>query len=241
MALTVAPSNLTLSADLSGGLEAFDRWAIARGLRGKDIFDTAAKVMRYWVSFALAKVPRGDAARIHAGLMQTARNYVAATRQSRTRSKAKVSNTYRGTVAAAIVAALDYKGARTARGAGFYRIVGQFDRARQFSANHHRAGFLPAFSVLPAGGAQPVDSRGPRYASPAGSIEHHLTDDLASILVENFASQSGDHPFRTRPAGIAGLAEHAFDDALQEVFAMIAGFLRRDMEKAAASAGFTVQ
>lgn len=232
-------------------LQAFDQWALARGMRGRDIYDTIAKVMRYWVSFAMAKVPLGDPARVRAGLMRQIRSYSALGRIVHSGGRnagTRRADALRGTVASAIVAILNYKGARDlakARSPQFYARVNEYIRKRAYSVNHHRGGFIPAISVLGRGkGSDPAASGGvrmPKYRHPAGSMAHSFTDELAHILVENFASQSGEHPFRTRPVGITGLAGRAFEEALGEVGVMIGEFLRRDMENAASVAGLSVK
>jgi len=121
------------------------------------------------------------------------------------------------------VAILNYKGAwnlARARSPQFYQRVNQFINARAYSASHHRSGFLPAINVLGRGTGKgsantaAVAGRLPKYSHPPGYIAHKFTDQIASILVENFASQSGDHPFRTRPDGITGLAGATADPAL---------------------------
>jgi len=260
MAITVPAKFLqnVANADGIGGadvVDAFDRWAIARGMRGQDIFDTIAKVMQYWVSFAMSKIPQGDRGKVRANLMRTIRTYSALDRalyagKGRNRDVRR-ANMLRGTVASAIVAIIDYRGARAlarARSPQFYAEVAKYIGSREYSVNTHRAGLLPAINVLgrgkgAAGGATEkglVNTRVPKYKHPPGFISHNFTDDLASILVENFASQSGNHPFRTRPAGIAGLAGDAFDAALAEVVGMIGEFLYHDMANAASSAGFSV-
>lgn len=237
-------------------IQAFDQWAMQRGMRGRDIADTIAKVMRYWVSFAMAKVPRGDAAQIRQDLKRIITTYSDIRRIAGPRTNLRTRKTtrdaradqLRGTMAAAIVVILNYKGARDlakARSPQFYRKVNQYINARAFSANHHRSGFMPAINVLGRGTGKgtantaEVAGRLPKYQHPPGLVAHKFTDDLASILVENFASASANQPFRA-PDGITGLAGGAFDSALAEVIRMIGEFLRADLEKAAQKAGFTV-
>ncbi len=255
MAITVPARFLqnVANADGIGGADvvsAFDRWAIARGMRGKDIFDTIAKVMQYWVSFAMSKIPQGDRAKVRANLMRTIRNYSALDRvvyagKGKNRDIRR-ANMLRGTVASAIVAIINYKGARElarARSPQFYAQVAKYIGSREYSVSHHRAGLLPAINVLGRGKGTSAADRGtgmPKYKHPPGFMAHDFTEELASILVENFASQSGNHPFRTRPSGIAGLAGDAFDTALAEVVGMVGEFLHHDMANAAAASGFTV-
>ena len=243
MAFTVPAS--FLKSD-SPGLEAFDQWAVARGMRGKDLAETVSNVMKYWVSFAMAKVPRGDRAKVRENLTRLVSTYSAIDRQiySGKRNKdTRRADALRGTVAAAIVAILNYKGARELarqRSPEFYSKVREFIGKREYSVNHHRGGFIPAINVLGRGKGSTAGDRPPKYRHPSGLIAHQFTDELAEILVENFASQSGDHPFRTRPDGITGIAGDAFDAALGEVLELVSDFLQKDMLDAARSAGFTV-
>lgn len=259
-ASTTLINNLT-DKDGAGGaaiLDAFDRWAVARGMRGRDLYDTVAKVMRYWVSFAMAKVPKGDAGKVREGLRRQIRTYsqIAArhtgsytnlrSRKTHRGPGAAQADIYRGSVAAAIVAILNYKGANTlarARSPEFYKKAAEYERNRVYSVNHHRSGFMPAINVLGRGkGSDPGNGnvRMPKYRHPRGLIAHDFTDELAEILVENFASQSGNHPFRTKPDGIAGLAGDAFDKGLAEVVKMVGEFLYHDLANGAAEAGFVV-
>jgi hypothetical protein len=233
-------------------IQAFDQWAVQRGMRGRDSADTIAKVMRYWVSFAMAKVPRGDAAKIRQDLRRIITTYsnlraIAGPKTNlRTRKTTRDARAdqLRGSMAAAIVAILNYRGARDlakARSPQFYAKVNQFINARAHSANHHRSGFLPAINVLGRGtgkgtaNSAAVAGRLPKYQHPPGAVAHKFTDQLASILVENFASAAGPHA-----AGITGLAGGAFDAGLTEVIAMIGNFLRDDLLKSAQAAGFAV-
>lgn len=223
-------------------IQAFDEWAVQRGMRGRDIADTIAKVMKYWVSFAMSKVPQGNAAKIRSQLQTLIVSYSRAKRGV----KSRMADRYRGTLAAAIVMILNYKGARDlarARDPLFYSKVNQFVNSRAYSANHHRSGFLPAINVLGRGkgaaaGAtvkDAINTRVPKYKHPPGYVAHKFTDDLASILVENFASAAGPHA-----AGITGLAGGAFDAGLAEVIKMIGEFLSNDLRAAAQKAGFAV-
>lgn len=254
MAISVSSNfaNNMGSGDPAVGLDcitAFDQWALARGMRGKDIFDTIAKVMQYWVSFAMSKVPKGDAGKIrrHLETLTTSYSRIGSGDRAKLRGS-RTSNRLRGTIASAIVHILNYKGARLKAAfgddAGYYATVNQYINARAYSANMYRGGFMPAINVLGRGkGADPGNSgqiRAPKYRHPTGSIAHSFTDQLASILVENFAAQSDNHPFRSKSSTIETLAGDAFDKGLVQVIEMVGSFLKNDMEKAAAASGFTV-
>jgi hypothetical protein len=218
--------------------DALYQWGAARELRGKDISDTLAKAMRYWVSFALAKVPRGSAEKIRSDLTRIVQQY-----KGTKGSKGKVSARWRGTLAALLVFKLNWKGdsrdLARARSPQFFVRVSQFVNARAYGANLHRAGFLPALSQLPNARvrATPASDPGrmPKYRHQPGLIDHTFSDQLAEILVENFASAAGP-----KAAGISGLAGDAFDTAAAELFDMISSFLLTDLMEAAAKAGFEI-
>jgi hypothetical protein len=219
---------VTVHADSHG--TALDRWAAARGMRGKDHAETLARAMKFWVSFAMAKIPLGDAARIRTGLERIITAY-------ETTPGGRKPHKRRGTLAAAIVYLLDWKGARAlarSRSPRFYTLASKFIQARAYSANLHRAGFLPALNLL--GKASGPATRLPKYRVPAGRIDHRFSDRVAHILVENFATAAaGPGP---APSGITGLAPRAFSDSWPEVEALLEKFLREDAERAAKSAGF---
>jgi len=222
-------------------IEAFKQWGIQRELRGKGIQDTAKKVMKYWVANAFQQIPKGDRAAIRARLMTIVSTYSdlpAATATATTKKAQRIidrANMYRGTVAARIVATLDPKGVRGKGRAGspqFYAAVAKYVNLSVFSANLHRAGLLPARKALgvPNSGGPP-----PKITSAPGSYdEEFLGEDIASIMVENWATSKGG-------AGITYLAGSAFDVALTETTRRIAEFVHADVLKAAARTGLTAR
>jgi hypothetical protein len=221
----------------TSAMHALAKYAARESLRGKGLMDTARKVFRFLVSFALAKIPNGDPRRIRAQLMQITMYSSLASRRSYNLSQSirtkrnKTSDAHRGTLAAKLVFLLNYAGARAAKGPAFYRIVRKFVSARSYSARIHDAGLYPAL----AGTKAPTKGKLPRYRHTPGSYDERLTEDVATILAENWASAHGPNA-----KGIIGLAGFAFDAALPEVDRLLTRYLTQDIEKAAKAAGFKV-
>lgn len=222
-----------LTVDPSAAFAAFDRWAQFQRIRGKSTEQILRKVMRYWISYAIAKIPVAEPGKIDANLTRqitTARPPASA----RTRRTSAVADKWRGTLASAIVAALDYRGARALRGAAFYRRVAAFVSARKYAARHHKAGFLPAIQALrvPAGGG-----RLPRYSRPPGAYQEHISDLAAILIAENFA-KAATRPGRPAPIGIQGIAPAALSAAESEVARTLHRWLVADLMTAGRRAGF---
>ena len=189
-------------------------WADARKRRGKDYEDTLRKVMREWVHLAFDYVSKK-----HPASKEKIRNYLMgvtmkyASRKSsvigRKRSKAKME--MQGTLAAAIIWKLDWKGARSAKNStAFYQKAKAFLRAREFSSGLHKAGFFATFDLVHG---RPAGSSGPRYKKfPLGKVEQKQTGDWAEIVSSNFASAKNG-------LGITGLAGEAFDATLAPTIA----------------------
>ena len=218
-------------------IDAFRQWGIQRELRGKGIQDTAKKVMKYWVTNAFQLIPKGDRNAIRARLMEIVTTYTqlpantAAPTTKKAQRLAARANMYRGTAAARIVATLKLKGARAPSTAAFYALVAKYVNASVFSANLHRAGLLPARKALsiPNTGGPP-----PKIPNAPGSYDEYLAEDIASIMVENWATSRGGD-------GITYLAGSAFDIALTETARRIAEFVQADVLKTAARIGLTAR
>jgi hypothetical protein len=227
------------------GIHALAKYAAKEALRGKGMLETARKVFRFLVSFALNKIPNGDPKRIRAQLQQHVRRYsnlragmagVSVNLRTRKTRRDKVADALRGTLAAKVVGLLNYSGARHVQSAEFYRIVRKFINRRAYSARLHRAGLTPALAgTAKAGGSVKTGGGLPKYYHTPGSYAESLNDDVANILAENWASAHGPNA-----KGIIGLAGFAFDAALPEVDRLLTKYLTQDMQKAARAAGFEV-
>lgn len=207
-------------------------YAQQRARRGKDRADTLRKIMREWVFLAYDLVPPGDKVKIRNYLMSSTRAYAKQQSSRFNPRTAKVRNEMRGTMALAIVRKFDYKGAASLSGTALAKVAKAFVRARVFSSNLHRAGFFPAFDALHG---RPAGTSGPRYKKhPPGGISEELADNVASILVENWASsKDGD--------GISGIAGSCFAATLPKVVEKFAAYALKDELADARKYGFTTR
>lgn len=217
----------------ASAVSAFEKYAQAQGLRGKDLNAVLRKVMKYVVSFSIAKIPKGDSKKIRQELTTVVSNYSKLDTRN-VRSGGRAANKWRGTLAAKLVAMLDWKGARAAGALGdyegFYSAVSRFTARRASAANLHRAGLREAAMKLRAS----TQGRLPQFKKSPGDYREVITDAITSIIVENWAASAGGD-------GIVKLAGNVFDIAFVEAEKMIAGFLQKDMEKAAQKVGLTVK
>ena len=158
-----ATADISVVINPGQAFRAFEDWGRLQQIRGKSSEATLKKLMKFWISFALFKIHAADPAAIEANLMRLSVSSSKLMIRSRRRRTAatqnrfgKLGDKYRGTVAAAIIAAINYKGVRNASrvgskkrvvgdGAAFYAEVPKFIRARKFSARLHKAGFIPPF------------------------------------------------------------------------------------------------
>lgn len=244
-----ATADVSISLDPSAVFVAFNDYARLQQIRGKTSEATLKKLMKFWISFALFKIDAAKPADIEANLMRLTASYSRIQIRSRRRLSAKSKNRYgaaadryRGTVAAAIVAALNYKGVKNAASAGGKRIVGdgtafyatvrRFISARKYSAKLHKAGFYPTITALKIGSI----GRLPKYRNTPGTYKENIQNFAAILVAENFAS-AADRPGRPA-AGIAGLFPNCLSDAETEVGLQLEKWLAQDLRAAASAAGF---
>lgn len=224
--------NLVKVVDQSA-VGALQRYAEAQAFRGKAIIDTYRKIMRFWVHFAMRKIPAGSSSRIRANLTQvvtTYSNIAAASRGLRSNIttrrviRNRTADKWRGTLADRIVRTLNAKN-------GTRLSPAKFTASKAWSANLHKAGLKPAIS----GAGVSYSGRLPKLKRPAGAYRETLGDQIVSILAENFASANGP-----RAAGIARLAPGAFELAQNEVETMVAKWLDKAVRDAAKAVGFYI-
>lgn len=240
----MADQGLFIITDTSA-IHALAKYAAKEALRGKGLLETARKIFRFLVSFALAKIPNGDPRKIRANLQRLVRSYsnlragytgVSVNRRTRKTRRDRVADALRGSLAAKIVGLLNYSGARHVQSAEFYRIVRKFIARRAYSARLHRSGLTPALAgTARAGGSVKTGGSLPKYYHTPGSYAESLTEDVATILCENWASAHGPNA-----KGIIGLAGYAFDQSLPEVDRLLTSYLQKESEQNARAAGFQV-
>lgn len=230
------PENLFVITDLSLS-GAFRTYARQQELRGKGIAETAKKFMRMWVGEALDRIPPGDRDKVQRYLLQqtaTARVAAATKDTKKAARSAALANQFRHTIAARIVAALNIYHARGKPADQFYSAVNRWFQRRLFAVNLHRAGLLPARRQL-----RLADRKGrmPRLSAAPGDYGETLTEDIVTLVVENWAS-ARKTPTNPSPKGITGLAGGAFDSALNAVNARITDYVLQNMRIAANRSGF---
>jgi len=223
-----------LTLNPSKSFAAFDEWAELQKLRGKSGEQVLRKLMTYWISFAIAKIPAGNAETIRADLMTLRRNY----KPPIIGAKGKAADRYRGTIAAMLVQRLNWKNANSAKnkrgGSAFYGKVPQFINARVFSRNVHKAGFKPTLAALRA----KSPDRTPNYGKMPGTYEQDINDWSATLIAENYAS-SAQRPGNTlAPLTIVGLAGDCLSAPEPEVARQLEKWLAEDLIAAANRTGF---
>lgn len=236
--------------DMSASL-ALTRYAGIEALRGKTMAETMKKVMRFWVDFAVKKVPKGDRGKIMRELSQVVTSYskisssmtgVSTNLKTRKTKRAAHVDRWKGTYASIIVAKLNYNKAKGSGWDHFYKSVALFVRRRLFASNLHRSGFRPAFMRLR--GKMSSLGRDPKMRSDAGGYIDSVKERVVEILVENWASAREDWepgvPKKHKPDGISKLAPNAFNEALVQVEAMLTDFFYKDVKKLAKEVGFDV-
>lgn len=245
-----AEGNITLTLNPKAAFAAFDDYARMQQIRGKTAEQTLRKVMRFWISFAMHRITKADAKDIEANLMRlTARSsklMMRSRKSLRARSQnrfGKLADKYRGTLAASIVAIINYGGVKNASsvkgrkrvvgdGQAFYSNVGKFIGARKYAAGVHRAGFNPAVTALRITGT----GKTPKYKNVPGKYTEDIKTTAATLVAENFASAAS---FPGRPAkGITGIAPTVLKDAEADMAKELARWLEMDLRAAAARAGF---
>jgi hypothetical protein len=212
-------------------VDAINRYAMHRAFQGKALIDTFRKIMKFWVHFAIGKIPRGNREKIISNLMQVVVGYtrlsvankgIKSSLRSRKVVRKVSTNRFRGTLADRLAR---QRSARTGKPLSPSRFVS----GKAWSAGLHRAGLAPAI----AGAGVPYRARLPKLKNPAGSYEEKIMTNTVSITALNFASSNG-----SRAAGIEGLAPSAFSAAQNEVYAQVNKWLTIDIRNAAKDVGF---
>lgn len=241
----VPPPSVTVRINPEGLTPAFAAWRELRRRAGRSEEGIPRKVMRFWISAGIKKIPKGDMAKIERDLMRAVK-YSAKSRRTaktaRVRKKRKrdaaLAAKYRGTVAELLVRKLNWQNANAAvrkdGSPAFYGKVGQFIGARKWSRNLHRAGFYPVINKLR------VDRDGylPRGLKRLpGTYEEKFSDNAALLIADNMAS-TAQRPGGDPPATIAGLAPNCLKDSEREMARLFEKWLAEDEAAYARRAGF---
>src|SRR5262245_17579578 len=109
----------SIKVNPSVAFRAFDEWSQLMRVRGQSLERILRRLMKHWIALAISQMKGkglgGDVAKIEADLSKI----ISLGRQrnlKRKRARSKAAAKYRGTVAAWLVAILNWGNARTARG-----------------------------------------------------------------------------------------------------------------------------
>lgn len=212
-------ASITVDLNFLQGLTTYI--AQQRADRGRNEVATLQRLMKYWVSYAMADVPRAEASAIRLYLLgKTALTGAAPARTRRKRGAQR--QLLQNTIALAIVVKTNYKGrGRTARGLDLLKLTNKFINARTFAAGVHRSGFLPALKFLRA----PVGERLPKYRHIPGKVTPIDGPETTGITVENFAKV------------ISTLAPRAFEKASRNLETNLVQWVRQNEAEARRRAG----
>lgn len=228
-------SQLFLPVDFSV-LPALDAWGKYASMRGKSVEDVMKKAMRYALDFAIAKTRKGNREKVRADLSRV----IAVYKGTRKNSKAKASNQWRGTMAAAIIWRLNLRNGQTLavnKSPAFYSAVAKFVNGREYAVNLHAAGWKPAQRAL-RGPSSSVRLPSFRKAPPGSEPRMSFSADLAEIIVENWASSAAVDG-RPTPTGMQGAIGDRINEILPDLEALFTKFLAQDIMLAANEAGFS--
>lgn len=221
--------------------EALRKYAGIQKLMGRTMAQTMRNVMRFWVSFATAKIKPGNREKLMQLMTSIVSNYsrvsagatgTYSTLRGRKVKRNKRVDQWRGTYAAMLVAALNYKKARNMGYDQFYQTVGLFVRRRGYALNLHKSGMRPAIMRLRA--KMTEGGRLPKFKNAPGGYTEKVKEKVIDILVENWAKAHGD-----KSIGVAGKDPAAFEQALPEVFKLIEEFTAKDIKQWAEENGLT--
>lgn len=219
-------------------IHALHAYAGAQELRGRGQTHTLRRLAKYLVSFALARIPKGDAGKVRDYLrrqvasVQAAPPAAAPGASKAARARAARADALRNTVAARIVRALDIYGAKGLKGDAFYARVNRFIMRRVAGVNVHRASLLEARKALKVGAAAVPRLRG----HTPGDYREQLVEGAAQILIDAWGS-ARPNKANPHPKGMAGTSPGAFSGALADLIARVEQWTAEAAEKAARRLG----
>lgn len=220
-------------------------YAASEAFRGRSFTDTLEKIMRFWLSFCLKQVPKGDKAKVEAYLMKQvaslpAKSAVAALPASATKTakrRAATVDRFRNTLVARLLRKFDIYGAKAIRNPErFYQLCSRYLSRRKSSVHTHRASLIDPLRKLKGTASNAAKLKN----SPHALIEK-ATSTLASIAVDAWGSARATPQNKRRPKGMAGIAGKVFHKTLSMVEAMAARWLAERLVSPARRAGFTAR
>lgn len=156
--------------------------------------------MERWISFTMAKFKVADKNAIRSRLMGLAEKRKGGSPVRRYNKRGNESNAkrylaLRDTVAAAVVYATNYKGARALTPEKFFGLVGKFIAARMYSSGHHKGGFRPALNEFKVRRGQlGVAPFYRRHIVGRAQAAHEISDSKLEAMVVNNAGGVTKNP-----------------------------------------------
>lgn len=204
---------------------------------GQDLEDGINLGMQLWVSYIMAKQTSADRPGIKAYLMGKSRRNAPVRRYNKSGKKESASARYlelRNSVAASIVYASDYKGARSMAPAAFFGLVGKYIAARVYSSGHHKAGFRPALREFKSRRSAASLGQAPNYGQPAGTAQaaHSQGGGVITASASNVAAGVASNP----GGGIS-----AVEASEGEVIAQLERFILKNIEERAKRLGLQIE
>jgi hypothetical protein len=191
--------------------------------------------MKFVVDFAMKKLPAGNPNKIRGQLQRIVRSYDKGSTYN-VRSKTRIANVWRGTMAARVIFKLNWQDARldAAFGdtEGYYKKASLFTRNRVYAAGFHRSGLREAAAALKV----TKGGRLPRFKEQPGRYGETLSEQVTGLLVETWARAAG-----VKAKDPTQLYPDLFERVFPEANKLLEGFLAKDMQTAAAKEGFTVK
>lgn len=198
-----------------------------------DIVKAVNQIMKMWVSFAIAKIPAAKKDTIKSYLDAPATRSKWRRGSIKARKKVRISQRpryemLRRSLAAHIVWATNYKGARDMTAEKFYATVGKYMGARQYSRGYLKSGLYPALNAFRARLGQ--SERTARYKRPAGEAKKaEKQEAIPTAEVQDWAE------------GILKVAPEAFTASLPEITREVQKWIAQNLAERAEREGLSAK
>ncbi len=216
----------------------------SEAMRGRSYMQTLQKVMRFWLSFCLKRVPKGDKAKVENYLMKEVDHIKASGAEAalpgdaskQAKRRAANIDRFRGTLIARLIRKFNIYGARARRApAAFYQLCARYLSRRKSSVNVHRASLIDPLRKLKGTAGDGMKAK----HSPHALVEK-ATEAFASIAVDAWGS-SRKTKSNPRPKGMAGVAGKVFHQTMSMLERITAQWLTERLLPPARRSGFTAR
>lgn len=219
-------------------------YARSEQLRGRSLMDTMRKLMKFWLSFCLKQVPKGDRAKVEsyllainpgekalqspsraAGLSQNA--------SKRSRSRAARVDRLRGTRLAVIMRKFNIYGAKAIRNPErFYQLCARYLSRRKAGVNVHRASLIDPLKRFKG-----TASHSAKLKKSPHAVFERASENFAKLAVDAWGS-ARITPQNPSPKGMEGIAGRVFFRTMRMVETIAKKWLLERLVKGARQSGF---